>query len=375
MGDFITCGEYGGKLKPLSGIILAMFLSYRSLSAFALILLGLIFGFGWYLTKTPSQGELVKSKKQALDYLLRSFDVDTHFTTRYGLDGGFPSITREEQFAAELAAATTLAAASRGDTTLAEAHRENLHIILTDWYTEAGNDAYLTNGTPFMEKNGQGLALLATSPLFEEERAKAEKLAAPISSWARRDFTTYWKNASTSPAESLGHGILGIAALYMRTGTAEHRETLELLAARYRLILDTTPLRFAVREALYESLHSDEDRRSILLIASSYLPLQDKNFFSASYGLFRDAEGTYYPLAEQAMITEGLAQASTLAAEDNSTASHSYRQAALRSAGALLRMQMDSPEQLRGGALISIKGASVDTYTTALLIKALEALK
>ncbi|MCE9644338.1 hypothetical protein K8Q93_03815 [Candidatus Parcubacteria bacterium] len=352
-----------------------MFLSYRSLSALSLILLGLIFGFGWYLTKAPSEGELAEGRKEALGYLLRSFDEDIHFVTRYGLDSSPPPVTREEQFIAELEAATTLADASRGDTTLAGAHRENLHIILTDWYVEAGNDAYLTNGTPFMEQNGRGLALLATSPLFEEERAKAEKLATPIASWARKEFTTYWKAASSTAAESLGYGILGISALYLRTGSPEHRETLELLAARYRLLLDPSPLRFAVRSTLYESLRGDEDRRSLLLIANSYLPLQDKNFFSASYGLFRDTDGTYYPLAEQAMITRGLVQASVLVAESNDSASHSYKQAALRSAGALLRMQMDAPEQLKGGALGSIKRTYVDTYATAQLIEALDSFK
>ncbi|HYF10180.1 MAG TPA: hypothetical protein VD967_01065 [Candidatus Paceibacterota bacterium] len=352
-----------------------MFLSYRSLLALALLLGGLVFGFGWYLSTPPSAGVLALGRTEALGYLLRSLDADNHFTPRYGLDGTPLPVTREDLFAAELEAAIALAEASRGDALLSGNHRANLGIILADWYTETASEGFLSNGTPTMAQNGQALRLLSASPLFEEERTKAEKLALPIASWARRELTTYWKAASSTPAESLGYGILGIASLYLRTGAPEHKETLELLAARYRLLLDDSPARLLVRATLHEALRSDEDRRSLLLSARSYLPLQDKNFFSASYGLFKNAESAYHPLAEQAMIAEGLARAAALATESGEEDVRSLKMAALRAAGALLRMQMDEPETLTGGLLQTLGGATVDTYATARLIEALEPFK
>lgn len=349
-----------------------MFFSLRSLVALTLILVGLIFGLAWYLTKVPTPSELTESRKQALTYLLNSLDADSHFTACYNLDGTTPLITREEQFSAELEAATVLAAASRNDSALAAAHRANLHIILADWYTGAGDSAYLTNGSPAMEQNGRALRLLAASPLFEEERDKAEKLAAPISSWAREDFSMYWKGASTTPAESLGYGILGIGSLYLRTGSGEHKETLERLAARYRLLLDDSPLRLSVRSLLYRALGTDEDQRVIIFSANSFLSLQDKNFISSSYGLFKNSLGAYYPAAEQAMIIEGLAQAAFLTEKTDTEASLAFKQAALRGASGLLRMQTEISQKLNGGIL---EGTFVDTYATAHLIETLEALK
>lgn len=349
-----------------------MFFSLRSLIALTLVLVGLIFGLGWYLTKLPSTSELGKSQTEALTYLLRSRDEDSHFIPRFALNGSVPSVTRAEQFSAELAAATALAAASRDDSTLAEAHRGNLGIILTDWYTSAGGSAYLTNGSPAMEQNGRGLELLAASPLFEEQRDKAEKLAAPIAAWTREDFSMYWKGASTTPAESLGYGILGIGSLYLRTGSSEHKETLERLAERYRLLLDVSPLRLSVRAILFQALAQDEDRRALLLSANTFLPLQNKNPLSSSYGLFKDSAGAYYPAPEQAMIIEGLAQASALVQKTDSQTSLSLKQATLRSAGALLRVQTDASSKLSGGIL---QDNFVDTYATARFIEALEILK
>jgi len=171
----------------------------------------------------------------AKGWMLLNLDEDGYFNYGYSPSTGeyFTTNNMVRQFLSS----RWLAEESRENKSLVQMHKVNLEYILRNWYLQEGELGYIYFGNKSkLGAMAMAISTIARSPLYEDYKEYAEKLANTILSMQHDDgsFDAWFVEPDYEyEEESLlrfysGEGILGIIELYERSGEEKYLQAAEL---------------------------------------------------------------------------------------------------------------------------------------------------
>lgn len=232
----------------------------------------------------------------------------------------------------QLMASRLLAELSHEDRSLMELHTKNVDFVMTNWYKEDGDVAYmLYNNKSKLGANAMALRLLLESPLYDEYRDQADKLAKGILSLVQEDgsFVPWYVEPSYDyDADYLltfysGEALVALVEYYEKTEGPEY-----LAAAMYSqdFYVDRyvdnieqyyypayVPWHTISLNKLYKITGEARYAEAIFVLNDKLLELLDRTDF---VGRFYKPETSYYGtphVASDGVYTEGLAYAYEIA--------------------------------------------------------------
>ena len=264
----------------------------------------------------------------------------------------------------QLMASTVLAKFSQGNPNYLDAHRKNLNYIFDNWYREDGDKGYIyRNKWSSLGSNSLAIRTLSYSPLFDEYKDKADKLANTIMAMQHEDgsfdafyaYTGIVDNEKWHLAYSSGVAILGMSELYERTKEQSYLETArkaqDFYLVEYVDKIDENyypgyvPWHTMSLSTLFKITGDEKYIAPIFTINDKLIEMQntDGRPYMDYLGSFSDPKIKGYQVPHSptnAVIVEGLAYAYELARDTGDvTRTEKYRKSVLLGAHNLMNLQ------------------------------------
>jgi hypothetical protein len=173
-------------------------------------------------------------------WMLLNLDEDGYFN--YGYSPSTGEYFTTNNMIRQLLSSRWLAEESRENKSLVQMHKINLDYILRNWYVQEGELGYIYFGNKSkLGAMAMAISTIARSPLYDDYKEYAEKLANTILSMQHDDgsFDAWFVEPDYDyDEESLlrfysGEGMLGIIELYERSGEEKYLEAAELSQGFY----------------------------------------------------------------------------------------------------------------------------------------------
>jgi len=282
----------------------------------------------------------------------------------------------------QLMASVVLAKLSQDNPNYLDTHRKNLNYIFDNWYREDGDKGYIYNNKwSSLGSNSMAIRALSYSPLFDEYKDKADKLANTIMSMQHEDgsfdafyaYTGTVNNENWHLAYSSGGAILGMSELYERTKEQSYLETAhkaqDFYLVEYVDKIDENyypgyvPWHTMSLSTLFKITGDEKYIAPIFTINDKLIEMQntDGRPYMDYLGSFFNPKIKGYQIpysTTNAVIVEGLAYAYEIARDAGDVArTEKYRNSVLLGAHNLMNLQfagpnmyyMQKPERAEGG--------------------------